>query len=235
MMNRFRLAVTLMLAAATLAALTSAVQAARVRPGADRPVTSLPSVLDQGPTFTRVQTITVIGSAQITATVLRTNWDSYWEGFSSTIRVFLPADYSRPIIGGSTYHIFNNTAPITTTFGEVFTNSIDISPTAAVTAFLSYSTNSRAVREGNLYHIVIHTNSPDTSTYQITLIFPSPYQYDSFGKGIYDTVPEDAPQQAPGRVWWGPLLLPPTPGDRFDRDVYLRLPTLYLPLIVKNH
>lgn len=231
-MRYLRLAITLAVAIAALAVLATAVLAA-TRSQSSTPVTPLRTRLEQSAGFTRVQTVTIVSAQVATATALTTIWENRWEGLDFPFGFPLPADFATVTVVG-TYQIVTNTAPLTTTFGEVFTNTVEMSPTAGLPLYLSYYTNSRAAREGNQYRLLIRASSPQTSTYLTTVAFTGTYRFVSFSDhGPTDTLPLGPPNQATGRVWWGPVVVDPS--DKFDKDVVLGDERLLVDLFVQSY
>jgi hypothetical protein len=230
-MRRFRLALTLALAAAAVTVLTAAVQAAA--PAASRPLADpARDRLAQGPTFTRIQTVTLLPSAIATATALTTIWENTWIDVGFPFGFPLPSDYTTVTVEGATYEI-TQTEPITTTFGEVYTISVNLAPLGGGQPMkLRYYTNSRAIRDGNQYRIFIRATSPQTSTYATTVLFDDAvYEFVNFDRSLSDTLPLAVPNHVVGRVWWNPLTV--TPRDRFDKFVVLADPRLPVDLTIQ--
>lgn len=226
-MRTIRSAFIVAAAFCALAILNSAVLAsARTASGAQEalsqkiPTGSLP--------VTRIQTITLVASDDPFATNLTTIWDSSWTNIPrNSFFIPLPADFNTVTVGGD-YHIATNlNPPIVTGFGEVFTNRIDLTPTAALTLFLSYHTDSRAIRVGNQYRLVIHATLPEGGFYQSNVIFNDDdyefvsYDYDA-PDTLYQTLGGPLTQTLGGnqtKVGWGPVEM--VPSDRFDRNIVL--------------
>ena len=233
-MRYFRLAITFVIATIALAVLTAAVQAAaRLESVIDIAPPSMR--LEQGSGFTRIQTITLVSSPEATATALTTIWESAWSDIATdTFWLPLPPDFATVTVGG-TYHVLTNLEPFTTSFNEVFTNQIYLTPTTGFTLFLRYYTDSRAIREGNQYRILIRTRNQVTSTYLTTIVFDEAiFKWVSYSASPSDTLSlVGPPNQANGRVWWGPLGL--TPDDKFDRDLVLGDERLLVDLAVQSY
>lgn len=237
-MRFLRLGATLAVALAALAVITTAVRAGDAQPSTRR-IEAPNTRAAQGVGFTRVQTVTLLPSQVATATNLTTLWESLWIGIADNIPTPLPADFVSLTVVGD-YQLILNSQPFTTSFNEVFTNSILITPTINQKAFLSYYTDSRAERAGNQFRIVIHASSPETSSFQSSVVFSnSLYGFVSFVDGPFDTLPLGPPGQTTGRVWWGPVTVKgPTgadSGDKFDKDVVLADKRLLLDLAVKSY
>ncbi len=223
-MSRLRILVTLGVAGVALIALTTAVGAAH-QPVSDISAQNSHTRLDQGGGFTRIQTVTLVSSPEATATALTTIWENRWDNIAYDFFVVpLPADYTSLTVGGE-YEVSTEITPFMS-LGEWFTNQIKITPTAGLTAFLGYATDSRAAREGNQFRIFIRATSPETSTYLTSVAFNDTlYDFISYQDNPSDTLSLGPPVTATGRVWWGPITV--YPDDRFDKYVALideRLP-----------
>jgi len=233
-MRFLRLATTLAVAIAALAVLTTVALAA-TRSQSSTPVTPLRTRLEQGAGFTRVQTVTIVSAPEATATALTTIWENTWVELNVPFGFPLPADFATITVQGGAYQIRINQPPETTYFGEVYTNRVELTPTAGLPLYLSYYTNSRAVREGNLFRIFILARNKDlTSTYFTTVSFDdSIYEFVSFDDTPTDTLPLDVPHQATGRAGWGPLTV--GPNDAIDRYVALGDARLLVDLVVQSY
>ncbi|HEY4689150.1 MAG TPA: hypothetical protein VIK33_07540 [Anaerolineae bacterium] len=218
MMHRTRLAFTFALACATLFVLVSAVRAATttetravVEPASRR--------FDQGPQLSRIQTVT-LESAEPNATNLTTVWENTWVNMDVPFGFPLPSDFTSLTVTGGAFEVLTDTDPITF-LGEVFTNSIGLTPIGGgQPLFVSYATDSRAIRDGNTYRIVFHASTPSgtVSSYQTTLLFDEPYDYVGYFQA--DTLPITEPVQTLFSVSWGPITLDTT-NRIMNRDVIL--------------
>jgi hypothetical protein len=177
---------------------------------------------------TRIQTITLVASDDPFATNLTTIWDSSWTNIpTNSFFIPLPADFSTVTVGGEYKIVTNINPPIVTNFGEVFTNRIDLTPTAGLTLFLSYHTDSRAIRVGNQYRLVIHATLPEGGFYQSKVLFNDDYyEFVSYDfdepDTLFDTLGGPVTETLAGNqtsVGWGPVEL--LPSDRFDRNIVL--------------
>jgi hypothetical protein len=219
-MRRIRLAVTIATAGLALAALTTAVRASvnSHTPPASR--------LNQGSVdFTRIQTVTLIGSVP-TATQLTTIWENTWRDVNLPYFTFpLPPDYSDLSIFG-THQLLTNQPVENTYFGEPYTNYLRITPTLGLPIHVSYHTDTRAVREGNLYRIQVRArNNGVTGIYTTSVFFGSDYEFVSAIDSLTDTLPLTLPVAGAGYVYWGSLAVGPV--DALDRSITLgdtRLP-----------
>lgn len=229
-MRFLRLGLTLVAAFIALGALSVAVQAAGMHLSAGKLETAR-SRFEQGTGFTRVQTITLVPAQLATATNLTTIWESYWDNLPfGFFEIPLPADFTTLTVGGE-YLLSLNTAPFVS-LGEVFTNKIKITPTVDLKAYLSYYTNSRAVREGNQFSIFVRANSPQTSTFKSTVAFTNTYSFVSYADTSSPTL-QGPPQMASGQVWWGPLTI--LKGNTFSKSVVLADTRLLVDLAVKSY
>ncbi|HLF25477.1 MAG TPA: hypothetical protein VJG32_04005 [Anaerolineae bacterium] len=226
-MRCLRVIITLAAATAALIVFTLTVQAGVVS-AAQTHSRSTHNRLDQDPTFTRIQTITLV-TAPPEATALTTIWENRWLDLNGSFLYYLPADFSNINVTGGSFNVVTNfTPPYTSSFNEVFTNRIALAPTVGQPLYLSYRTNSRAVRQGNQFVIVLHANSSQPSYYKTTLLFnQSAYKFIGYFADPADTLQSviTTPLTTSGGVYWGPLAL--SAADRIDRDIVLgdvRLP-----------
>lgn len=230
-MRKIQVVLILVAAFSTIIVLNAVVQAAAHLP-LPAQIASSQNRLAQDPGVTRIQTITLVSSPDATATALTTIWENYWTNYSTNNIFFpLPSDVSTVTVGG-TYRLETNTFPITTSFGEVFTSRVFLTPTAGFTLSLSYHTESRAFRVGNQYRIVIHSTIPEGGLYQPSVVFEPPYEFVSYDADITDTLSSlGNPDTEPGRIGWTVNM---TPGAKFDRNVVLGDSRLPVDLVITS-
>jgi len=230
-MSSLRVTLTLIVSLAALVLVTAAVRAAPA-PMPDISVAPPAARLADIPTQSRTQTITLINSAEVTPSALTTVWEYAWQNRTQMQQIALPADFISLTVAGDSYTLVTNTNPFTTSLGEVFTNVVNITPTAQQAIYLSYRTGSRAYRTGNQYRLVLRAVSSKAVVFSLNILFSNTLQFMSYAHGPYDTVGQ-SPQVANERVTWGPLTLSSS-SDRFDKDIVLADTRLPIDLAIQS-
>ena len=198
--------------------------------------------VDQDAGITIIQTVTLLSPGPTTPESLTSIHEFEWSGFGNSFGVRLPADFYSITVGSIGYELITVTNPEPDGFGEVFTRQILLTPTAALTTYLSYYTDSRAVRYGNHYSLPLHSSLNNPFVFTGIVVFSDPITFTGYHIGPKDNQSFSPAVQAGNQVWWGPISLSPQPDPdpqkparaRFDRNVTFGHPLFPVDLLIRS-